>query len=69
MKKVILILIVSLVSFGLGYWTGIIKKSVDEKFEFISEAVEASDNSNNENFDDFIYKFTTDSLFQLERII
>lgn len=68
MKKTIIILIISLAAFGLGYLTGIVKKSVDDKFEVVTETIEASSQSGQEKFDDFIYKFISDSLFQLGRI-
>ena len=68
MKRTLISLTISLITFGLGYWTGIIKKSVDDKFDFIDEQVKTADNSDNEDFDDFLYKFIADSTFQLDRI-
>jgi hypothetical protein len=68
MKRTLITLTISLVTFGLGYWTGVIKKSVDEKIEIVDEAIKTADNSNNEDFSEFIHKFITDSSFQLERI-
>lgn len=41
---------------------------VDEKFDTVTEVIETSKQSTKEKFDDFIYKFIADSLFQLERI-
>jgi hypothetical protein len=66
--RTIIILIIALVAFGLGYWTAIIKKSVDEKFDIVTEAIETSNQTTKEKFDDFIYKFIGDSLYQLDRI-
>ncbi|MBI3221185.1 MAG: DUF4348 domain-containing protein [Bacteroidetes bacterium] len=68
MKKTILILTITFVAFGLGYWTGMIKKSVDEKFEIVTETIETSNQTTKESFNNFIYKFIGDSLYQLDRI-
>jgi len=76
MKRTLLIIIVSLVSLGLGYFIGTIKKSVDEKFAIIDEMTEANEkekieftkDKSKEDFDSFIYKFIADSVFQMERI-
>jgi hypothetical protein len=68
MKKTILILTIAFVAFGLGYWTGTIKKLVDEKFEIVTEAMETSSQTTKENFNSFIYQFIGDSLYQLDRI-
>jgi hypothetical protein len=68
MKRTIIILTITLVAFGLGYWTGTIKNMVDEKFDIVTEAIEASKQTAKEKFDDFVYKFIADSSFQLERI-
>src|SRR5687767_5490331 len=39
MKKSIIIILISIVSLGLGYFLGFIKRSVDEKFAIIDNAV------------------------------
>lgn len=49
MKKILIILPITLIAFGLGYWTGTIKKSVDEKYDIVTEAVETSEQSSKEN--------------------
>lgn len=76
MKRVIIILTVSIVSIGLGYWIGTFKKSVDEKSAIMdrlvavdnNERVEFTKDKTKEDFDSFIYKFIADSIFQIERI-
>jgi hypothetical protein len=68
MKRTFIILTIILAAFGLGYWTATIKKSVDEKFDIVTEAIETSNQSTKENFNDFINKFIADSLYQLDRI-
>lgn len=68
MKRTLITLTISLITFGLGYWIGVIKKSVDEKFDFIDKQLSTPDRSNQEDFNNFIYKFITDSLFQLNRV-
>lgn len=78
MTRTILIAIVALISLGLGYFIGTVKSSVDEKFSTVDHEVntldtlrerDASANSKNkEDFNDFIYKFISDSLYQLDRI-
>lgn len=68
MKRTIVILTFILVAFGLGYWTGTMKKLVDEKFDTVTDAIEASKQTTKENFGDFVYRFIADSVFQLERI-
>jgi hypothetical protein len=67
MKRILITLMISLVMFGLGYWRGVIKQSVDEKFDFIDEQVLAN-NSDKEEFNNFVYKFIGDSVFQISRI-
>lgn len=68
MKRTIIILTIALVAFGLGYWTGTIKSMVDEKFDTVTVAIDQSNQTTKEKFDDFLYKFIADSLFQLDRI-
>jgi hypothetical protein len=68
MKRTIIILTITLVAFGLGYWTRTIKSMVNDKFDTVTEAVETSKQTTKEKFDDFVYRFIADSLFQLERI-
>jgi hypothetical protein len=68
MKKTLIILTITFVAFGLGYWTGTIKESVDDKFDVVTEAIETSKQPTKENFNGFINKFIADSLYQLDRI-
>jgi hypothetical protein len=78
MNKTLIVVIVALVSLGLGYFIGTVKSSVDEKFATIDNVVSTLDSlqeptgtrntKNKEDFDDFIYKFIGDSLYQLDRI-
>jgi hypothetical protein len=76
MNKTLLIIIVSLVSLGLGYFIGTMKKTVDEKFADVDdiivanekEKIEITKDKSKEDFDSFIYKFIADSVFQLDRI-
>jgi hypothetical protein len=68
---------VALVSLGLGYFVGTIKSSVSEKFATIDNVLSTLDTlqeptrtrnkKGKEDFDDFIYKFISDSLYQLNR--
>ena len=72
MKKVIVILTVGLVSLGLGYWIGQMKTFADGVVNDIGKYELKTDSTGRirkgENFDDFIYHFIRDSLFQLDRI-
>jgi hypothetical protein len=75
-NRLVLTIILSLVTLGLGYWIGTIKTSVDEKFAIVDDLVEEVEEESNgasmdrskEDFESFIYKFIADSIFQLERI-
>lgn len=68
----------ALVSLELGYFIGTVKSSVDEKFAIVDREISTlatlqtnpgtRTKNNNEDFDDFIYKFISDSLYQLDRI-
>jgi hypothetical protein len=78
MKRTLVIVTVALVSLGLGYFIGTVKSSVDEKFTIIDNVIGTLDTlqeqtrtgnkKGREDFDDFIYKFISDSLYQLDRI-
>jgi hypothetical protein len=67
MKRTIALLTIILISVALGYWIGVIKHSVDEKFALVDSEVTSLHNPK-EDFNDFVYKFIFDSLFQLDRI-
>ncbi|MBL7840742.1 MAG: DUF4348 domain-containing protein [Cyclobacteriaceae bacterium] len=68
MKRMVIMLMITLGAFALGYWTAIIKTSVDQKFDIVTKTIEAANQTNREKFDDFIYKFISDSLYQLDRV-
>lgn len=68
MNRTIITVLIALFTFALGYWTAIIKTSVDQKFDTVTETIEASNQTSKEKFDDFIYKFISDSLYQLDRV-
>lgn len=81
MTRTLIIVTVALVSLGLGYSIGTVKNSVEEKFAIVDTIVDSelrtSDTLQNatgttlkqkEDFDDFILKFISDSLYQLDRI-
>jgi hypothetical protein len=81
MTRTLIIVTVALVSLGLGYFIGTVKNSVEEKFAIVDTIVDSelrtSDTLQNaagtrlkqkEDFDDFILKFISDSLYQLDRI-
>jgi hypothetical protein len=78
MKRSLIIGIVALVSLGLGYFIGTMKSSVDEKFAIVDSELNSPGSlqksngtrirKGKEDFEDFIYKFISDSLYQLDRI-
>ena len=78
MNRTLIIVTVALVSLGLGYFIGIVKSAVDEKFatmdnvlstlDTLQEPSRTRNKKGKEDFDDFIYKFISDSLYQLDRI-
>ncbi len=72
MKKVVIILIISLASLSLGYWIGQMKNFADGVANDIGKYELKTDTLRHiikgESFDDFIYKFLSDSLYQMERI-
>lgn len=79
MKRTLIIVIIAFVSLGLGYFIGTVKSSVDEKFATIDNVISTLDTlqepkgtrnakSGKEDFDNFILKFISDSLYQLDRI-
>ena len=77
MKRVIIIVVGLVLSFTLGYWTN---KFVDfaeamgqDHVRLYALKTDSTgriilNDKSKENFDDFLYKFISDSLFQLERI-
>jgi hypothetical protein len=78
MTRTLIIVTVALVSLGLGYFIGTVKSSVDEKFATIDNVVSTLDTlqepkgtrntkGDKEGFDNFILKFISDSLYQLDR--
>lgn len=74
MKRNLIVVTIALVSMGLGYFFGTVKNSVDEKFAIVDSELSKLDTlqkitgAKKEDFNDFIYKFISDSLFQLDRI-
>lgn len=62
----------SLFSLGLGYWIGQMKSFADGVVNDFGKYELKIDSTGHliikENFDDFIYKFINDSLYQLDRI-
>ncbi len=78
MNRTLIIVTIALVSLGLGYFIGMVKSSVDEKFAIVDRELGSLDTlqkttgtrttENKEDFDNFIYKFISDSLYQLDRI-
>jgi len=78
MNRTLIIVTVALVSLGLGYFIGTVKSAVDEKFATIDNVLSTLDTlqepsgtrnkKGKEDFEDFIYKFISDSLYQLDRI-
>jgi hypothetical protein len=78
MKTTLIIVTVALVSLALGYFIGTVKTPVDEKFAVVDSELNRLDNvhettdrgnrTGNEDFDHFILKFISDSLYQLDRV-
>ena len=77
MTRTLIIVTVALVSLGLGYFIGTVKNSVDEKFAIVDnelitldtlQSATGTEVKKKEDFDDFILKFISDSLHQLDRI-
>lgn len=78
MKRILVIIVVALTSLSAGYFIGTIKSNVDEKFQLMDKIITTNDSLNastksvysndQEDFNDFIYRFISDSLFQFERI-
>lgn len=78
MNRTLVLVIVALISLGVGYFFGTVKRPVNEKFATINnvlstldtlqETTETINGKAEEDFDDFIYKFISDSLYQLDRI-
>jgi hypothetical protein len=79
MTRTLIIVTVALVSLGLGYFIGTVKSSVDGKFAAIDNAISTLDTlrkptgtrntkGDKEDFDNFILKFISDRLYQLDRI-
>jgi hypothetical protein len=72
MTRTLTILAVALVSLVIGYFIGTVKSSVDAKFAIVDSELSKLDTSrtikSKEDFDDFLYKFISDSLYQLERV-
>src|SRR6478609_804881 len=78
MNRTLMIVTVALISLGVGYFIGTMKSAVDEKFATIDNVVNTLDTlqepmrtrntESKEDFNDFIYKFISDSLYQLDRI-
>ena len=71
-KKTLIILAISLASMALGYWIGQMKTFADGVVNDIGKYEIKTDSTGRlvkkENFEDFVYKFIADSLFQLDRI-
>jgi hypothetical protein len=78
MNKTLIIGSVALVSLGLGYFIGTVKTAVDEKFAIVESEMSRLDtlerrkeigiHAGGEDFDHFIFKFISDSLYQVDRV-
>ena len=77
MRSIILILVGLILSFTLGYWVNEFADFADAMgkdqvglytLEKDSTGQVVLNDNSKENFDNFIYRFISDSLFQLERI-
>jgi len=77
MRRTLLIVVGLILSFTLGYWTNefmdFAKAMGKDEFKLYALKTDSSgrvitDGHSKENFDNFIYKFVSDSLFQLDRI-